>query len=177
MAMAERDTQKAIQDLYRKSFGSCTKARCFSYRIPLSAPYALQVPAEESCKGGLDSPCENGYEGPLCSVCSSGYYKQLTICTRCPSKKWIVGQLLLIVAISLIVVAVLLWTSRRNIKKKGVDLLIDKFFSKVKIVIGFYQITYGLLEVFSYVKWPGSLESIAKYSGFLQLNVLQIAPV
>jgi len=74
-----------------------------------------------------------------------------------------VGQLLIIVSISSIVIAVLLWTSRRNIKKKGVGALIDKFFSKVKSVIGFYQITYGLLEVFSYIKWSGSLESIAKY--------------
>ena len=53
----------------------------------------------------------------------------------------------------------------------------DMFFSKLKIVIGFYQVTYGLLDAFSYIKWPGSLETIAKYSGFLQLNVLQIAPV
>jgi len=55
------------------------------YPYPLPTPY--KCPVEESCKGGLDSPCENGYEGPLCSVCSSGYYKQLTIGTRCPSKK------------------------------------------------------------------------------------------
>ena len=55
--------------------------------------------------------------------------------------------------------------------------LIDRFFSKLKIVIGFYQVTYGLLEMFSYVKWPDSLEGIAKYSGILQLNILQIAPI
>ncbi|KAL9962381.1 hypothetical protein ACROYT_G031477 [Oculina patagonica] len=145
----------------------------FPHRIP--TPY--KCPTEESCKGGLDSPCENGYEGPLCSVCSSGYYKQLNICTQCPSKKWIVTQLSIIVVIVLIIIAVLVWTSRRKIKKNEEYLLIDKFFSKVKIVIGFYQVTYGLLEVFSYVKWPGSLQIIATYSGFLQLDVLQIAPV
>ena len=145
------------------------------YPYPLPTPYKCHV--EESCKGGLDSQCENGYEGPLCSVCSSGYYKQLKLCTRCPSKKWIVGQLLITFAILLFVIALLFWTSRRKIKKKRERPLTDKFFSKVKIVIGFYQVTYGLLEVFSYIKWPGSLESIAKYSGFLQLNVLQIAPV
>ena len=53
----------------------------------------------------------------------------------------------------------------------------EYLFSKLKIVIGFYQVTHGLLDAFSYIKWPGSLESIAKYSEFLQLNVLQIAPV
>ena len=145
------------------------------YPYPIPKPY--KCAAEESCKGGLDSPCENGYEGPICSVCSSGYYKQFKICTRCPSKKWIVGQLSIILAIVLIIIAVLVWTSRRNTEKEEGRLLIDKFFSKVKIVIGFYQVTYGLLDVFSYIKWPGSLETIVKYSGFLQLNVLQIAPI
>jgi len=50
-------------------------------------------------------------------------------------------------------------------------------FSKLKIVIGFYQVTNGLLEAFSYIKWPGSLEVIAKYSGILQMNLFQITPV
>ena len=145
------------------------------YPYPIPTPY--RCPAKESCKGGLESPCENGYEGPLCSVCSKGYYKQLKICTRCPSKKLIVSQLSIIVAILFIVITVLVWQSRRRMEKKDDSVLIDKFFSNVKIVIGFYQVTYGLLEVFSYIDWPGSLETIAKYSGFLQLNVLQIAPI
>ena len=118
-----------------------------------------------------------GYKSPLSTVCSSGYYKQLTICTRCLSKNWIAGQLLIIVAILSIVITVFLWTNRRNMKKKLEDSLINKFFSKVKIVIGFYQVTYGLLEVFSYITWPGCLESIAKYSGFPQFNLVQIVPV
>ncbi len=149
----------------------------FHVQYPFSIPTPYQCPTEESCKGELDSPCEHGYEGPLCSVCSSGYYKQLTHCTRCPSKTWIIAQLSIVVFIVLIIVAVSVWTSRRKITKKKEQSLIDKFFSKVKIVIGFYQVTYGLLELFSYIKWPGSLETIANYSGFLQLNVLQIAPI
>ena len=31
--------------------------------------------------------------------------------------------------------------------------------------------------MFSYIEWPDSLEVIAKYSGILQLNILQIAPI
>ena len=145
------------------------------YPYPLPRPY--RCPREESCRGGINSSCENGYEGPLCSVCSSGYYKQLKNCTRCPTKKWIVGQLSIIAFIVLIFVTIMVWSSRRKIEKREGHLLIDTFLSKVKIVIGFYQVTNGLLEAFSYIKWPGSLEVIAKYSGFLQLNVLQIAPV
>ena len=43
-------------------------------------------------------------------------------------------------------------------------------------MVGFYQVTNGLLGVFSYINWPGSLKIVAKYSGFLQLNLLQITP-
>ncbi|XP_078383875.1 uncharacterized protein LOC144666341 [Oculina patagonica] len=171
-------TYKDRYKLYIKNLLATSPALdAFHVQYPYPIPTSYLCPAENSCKGGLDSLCENGYEGPLCSVCSSGYYKQFKICTRCPSKKWIVGQLSIIVAIVLIIIAVLVWTSRRKIKKEGEHHLIDRFFSKVKIVIGFYQVTYGLLDVFSYIKWPGSLETIAKYSGFLQLNVLQIAPI
>ena len=54
---------------------------------------------------------------------------------------------------------------------------ITVFLAKLKIVIGFYQVTYGLLETFSYIKWPDSLQGIGKYSEILQLNMLQMAPV
>ncbi|XP_078342771.1 uncharacterized protein LOC144628528 [Oculina patagonica] len=146
-------------------------------RYPYPIPTPHRCPREESCTGGLDSPCEIGYEGPLCGVCGSGYYKQLQTCKQCPSKKWIVGQLSIAAAILLIIIAVLVWTSKRNTKKDDDRSVIDMLLSKVKIVIGFYQVTYGLLETFSYIKWPGSLEAIGKYSEVLQMNVLQIAPI
>jgi len=51
------------------------------------------------------------------------------------------------------------------------------FLSKIKIAIGFYQVTYGCLEAYSYIKWPESLQAIGYYSGVLQFNVLLMAPV
>ena len=55
--------------------------------------------------------------------------------------------------------------------------MIDKFLSKLKIVIGFYQVTAGVLQAFSYIEWPDSLEVIAEYSELLQLSVLQMVPL
>ena len=171
-------THKDRYKLYIKNLlASFPELDTFHVQYPYVIPTPYKCPVEKSCKGGLDSSCENGYQGPLCSVCIPGYHKQLNICARCLSKRWIVGQLSIIVVVVLIIISVLVWTSRRKNRNEEERLLIDKFFSKVKIVIGFYQVTYGLLDVFSYIKWPGSLESIAKYSGFLQLNVLQIAPL
>ncbi|XP_078342711.1 uncharacterized protein LOC144628479 [Oculina patagonica] len=145
-------------------------------RYPYYIPTPYQCPREESCIGGLDSPCEVGYEGPLCAICSSGYYKQFQTCKQCPSKRWIVGQLSVVAIILLIIIAVLAWSSKHKTKDDNYS-IIDTFLSKVKIVIGFYQVTYGLLETFSYIKWPDSLQVVGKYSEVLQMNVLQIAPI
>ena len=146
-------------------------------RYPYAIPTPYQCPREESCKGGLDSPCATGYEGPLCAVCSTGHYKQFETCKQCPSKKLIVVQLSFVIAILLIIIAVLVWARKRNTIKDDESSVIDMFLSKVKIVIGFYQVTYGLLETFSYIKWPDSMQVIGKYSEILQMNVLRIAPV
>ena len=146
-------------------------------QYPYPIPTAYRCPVEEACIGGLDSPCNPGYEGPLCAVCNSGYYNQLQTCKQCPSKKWIIGQLSSVAAILLIVIVVMVWTSRKNTIREEDNSGIDSFLSKVKIVIGFYQVTYGLLETFSYIKWPNSLQVVGKYSEVLQMNVFQIAPI
>ncbi|KAL9973878.1 hypothetical protein ACROYT_G020384 [Oculina patagonica] len=164
-------------DFLKNLLASSPALDAFSVEYPHPMPNPYKCPIEGSCKGGLDSPCENGFEGPLCAVCSPGYYHQLQTCEQCPSKKWIVGQLSIIVAIILIICAVVAWNSKRKTKTTRARPLIDMFLSKLKIIIGFYQVTYGLLEAFSYIKWPESLELIGKYSGLLQMDILQIAPI
>ena len=147
-----------------------------SVKFPYPIPTPYKCPTEEPCKGGLDSPCEAGYEGPLCAICSSGYYKQLQTCKKCSSKEWMLAQLSMIATAVLIIAVLLVWSSKRKVKKGKRRHLIDVFLSKLKIVIGFYQVTHGLLQTFSYIKWPGSLQVVAKYSEILQMDVLQIAP-
>ena len=149
----------------------------FSVLYPHPIPIPYKCPVEGSCKGGLRSQCEVGYTGTLCAVCSSGYYKQYQTCKRCPSKQLMLGQLSIIAAILLAIVAILIRTSKRKTKTDQGLSIMDMFLSKLKIVIGFYQVTYGLLETFSYIEWPDSLKAVGKYSGILQMNILQLAPV
>ena len=147
----------------------------FEYPYPL--PQAHKCPRPESCLGGMDSNCSQGYEGPLCDVCQQGYYKQLKTCSKCPSKNWMIGQLCLIAAAIFVITVVVVWRSKKQIKKKKGPSLGDLILSKMKIVIGFYQVTFGVIEAFAFIKWPESLKFIGKCSEVLQLNVLQIAPV
>ena len=148
------------------------------FRYPM--PKATKCPREDSCQGGvnaIDNPCKPGYEGPVCGICQFGYYKQLQVCSKCPTKKMMAIQLGIIAGFFLFIVAILVWYSRKKVKKAQGRPLIDIIFARLKIIIGFYQVTYGLLEAFSFVKWPDVLEDIAQYSELLQLNLLQIAPL
>ena len=149
----------------------------FSVRYPHPIPTPYKCPVEDSCKGGLDSECALGYEGPLCAVCSSGYYKQLKPCIKCPSKPWILGQMSVIATIVFLIIAFAVWKRRQKSGRTRGQFLIDTILSKLKIVIGFYQVTHGLLEAFSYIKWPDSLQDVTKYSGILQMNFLQVSPI
>ena len=144
-------------------------------QYPYPLPTSYKCPIEVSCKGGLDSPCENGYEGPLCSVCSSGYYKQFQTCLKCPTKAWIAGQLISVAVILLIIIVLSVKIKQRMGSEE--NSLVDSLLSKIKIAIGFYQVTLGLLEAFSYINWPDSLQVIGKYSEILQLNILQMTPL
>ena len=148
-------------------------------KFPHPVPKSYKCPREESCKvkGGHDSLCATGYQGPLCAVCSPGYYKQLQTCQLCPTKKWMIVQLSIIAAVAAIVFAVIIWTSKRKSKKKEGRSSVDIILCRLKIVIGFYQVTNGVLETFSFIKWPGALDVIGKYSEILQMNVFQVAPI
>ena len=144
---------------------------------PYVLPKPHRCPRKESCIGDLDAKCVDGYEGPLCEVCSTGYHKQLQTCQKCPTRNWIAGQLSIVAVVILITIALVVWTSKRKSKKNTGRSLVDIILGKVKIVIGFYQVTFGVLEAFAYIKWPESLQLIGKYSELLQLNLLQIAPI
>ena len=155
--------------------GSLPNRSSTKYPHPVPTPH--RCPRQESCTGGFDSKCSIGYKGPLCEVCSDGYYKLLKTCKLCPTKTWMVGQLSILAAIIVILFAMLVWSSKKKSKKNLGRSSVDIVLGQLKIVIGFYQVTFGLLEALAYIEWPDSLALIGKYSQMLQLNVFQIAPV
>ena len=174
----ENGTNKELFISFRDALSknsSVDKNSIIEYPYPLPEPH--KCPRPESCLGGIDSNCSEGYEGPLCDVCQHGYYKQLKTCRKCPSKNWMIGQLCFIAAAIFVITVVVAWRSKKQIRKKKDRSLGDLILSKLKIVIGFYQVTFGVIEAFAFIKWPESLTFIGKYSELLQLNVLQIAPI
>ena len=144
-------------------------------QFKLSFPKVYACPVTSSCQGGMLSLCSKGYEGPLCTVCSKGYYQMVSRCQKCPGFRWLIGQIILaVVLLSMIMVPLIIGKKMRNSAGRSVtDLVLARF----KIFIGFYQVTTGTLDAFSYVEWPQLLLQVGTFTKFLQLNLLQIAPL
>ena len=139
-------------------------------------PRAYACPLAETCLGGILSKCAVGYTGPLCAVCESGYFPMMTKCRRCPSPLWIIAQ----IALTLIALGFIIFIILREKNKKDNDSsrsFTDIFLARLKIVIGFYQVSSSTFDSFSYISWPGPIVTMMQYAKTLQLNLLQIVPL
>lgn len=138
-------------------------------------PKPYSCPFEGSCLGGRNATCAQGFEGPLCAVCYTGYFNVLKKCQKCPTLPWIFGQICLFLVILVFFIFVFLRKQNHN-SCEGRSLN-DILMARIKIVIGFYQISSTTFNSFSYISWPKPLVSLMKYTMIIQLNLLQIVPV
>ena len=145
--------------------------------FPHPLPIPHRCPLREACHGGARSTCKEGHKGPVCAVCKDGYYKQLRKCKPCPTKGLMIGQFSIMGAIVILLVILVVWRSKKKSKKSAGRSFVDIVLGRVKVVVGFYQVTYGLMEAFAYIRWPDSLSVIGEVSEMVQVNVLQIAPL
>ena len=148
-----------------------------SYNGTLPKPY--QCPRNKSCEGGLESKCAKGYTGPLCEVCEGNYYKRVLACKLCPSGTWVIVQLSLLGMAVLVLIIILIWSGRkrRSNANSGKRSMVDILLARLKIVIGFYQVTSGIIEGFAYVEWPSTLAVIGDYTELIQLNIFSFVPL
>ncbi|XP_031561218.1 putative leucine-rich repeat-containing protein DDB_G0281931 [Actinia tenebrosa] len=137
-------------------------------------PKAYACLTASACKGGIDSECSVGYEGPMCAMCSRHFYMLASICRKCPTLPWIVTQIILVIVI-VVGLIVLLIRDKKN-KSSGRSLS-DIMTARLKILIGFYQVTSGTISSFSYVHWPDAMIKLVRYAEVFQMNLLQAAPL
>ena len=135
-------------------------------------PKAYKCIRENSCLGGIDSQCAESYTGPLCANCRRGYYKRAISCHKCPTQKLMAIQFGVLAFSILIIVLVIIKSN--NLSTSGRRTIADIFLAHVKIIIGFYQVLAGILQAFSYVRWPSQVFVLESYIRFVQLNFLEI---
>ena len=138
-------------------------------------PQVYKCPASDACLGDMKSSCSHGYDGPLCAVCSKGHYQLLNRCRKCPRMLWFVLQVSgIVIIIAILAVSIFLGKRRKYASNRTVT---DLILARLKIVIGFYQVTSGTLNTFSYVEWPSALLTVVYYANMVQLNLLEIFPL
>lgn len=145
-----------------------------SYSGPLPKPNLCI--STRSCLGGPMSYCRDGHEGPLCDVCQPGFYKQLKLCHKCPSKERMIGELCFMALVVILITTVVVWRNKTQNMEKQRRSLLDRILSRMKIIVGFYQVAFGVVSAFSYIEWPYALETFAEYSDLLRLHIFQIFP-
>jgi hypothetical protein len=139
-------------------------------------PNAYACPVSESCMGSRLSKCTIGYTGPLCAVCDKGYFNVLTKCQACPTLPWIIAQVVL-ATLGIVFLLVIVLLEKKKDQNNHSRTLTDIFLARLKIVIGFYQISVATFDSFSYISWPGTVLTIMKYAKMVQFNLLVIAPI
>ena len=77
------------------------------------------------------------------------------------------------IVIIIVVLAASIFLGKRR-KCASSRTVTDLILARLKIVIGFYQVTSGTLNTFSYVEWPSALLTVVYYANMVQLNLLEI---
>ncbi|KAJ8041904.1 Insulin-like growth factor-binding protein complex acid labile subunit [Holothuria leucospilota] len=130
------------------------------YNGPLPMAHKCLIPHNCVNNGNsLAGNCKEGYQGWLCSVCAEGYFQLFQLCHRCNSFWTLLGEILLF----LFVTALFLWfiispfVRRSRVAKMSRDRSSgDVVMSRVKILIGFYQVVDSYWHMLSFHE-PSSL--------------------
>lgn len=137
-------------------------------------PPAYPCPVQEACKGRIFSECAEGYTGVLCNLCVEGFYKGPSLrCRKC-STGWMSVQAVIILVFTISFATLVRKKKRRD--KSGRSLS-DILMSQIKILIGFYQVSLGMMQSFSFIDWPENLKKYVEYANVLQLNLFQALPL
>eukprot|EP01033_Poteriospumella_lacustris_P001000 gene1001-722_t len=111
--------------------------------------------SREACVGGEASGtslCRTGYEGPACGVCSAGYFSNGRKCKRCDGRSELTGGILLLIALTVSITALLaLYLYRQKIRIQTLSAILvyvrqsyPKIISKVKVILATFQIVANI---------------------------------
>lgn len=134
-------------------------------------PPAYPCPVQKACKGGIFSECAEGYTGVLCNICMDGFYKSLG-CRKC-SIGWISVQAAIILFLTISFTTLVRKKKRNDNSGRSLS---EILMSQLKIIIGFYQVSLGMMQSLSFVDWPENLNKYVEYANILQLNLFQALP-
>ncbi|XP_071852161.1 uncharacterized protein [Apostichopus japonicus] len=123
---------------------------------------------------GIAGSCTVGYRAWLCSKCVKGYYSVLGFCLPCPNIVWVCFEISMTVFIFIIFLVFVIVKSKKQNRSEERRTIADIVSSRVKIVLGFYQVVGELFEAFHSVSWAGVLQYIGEWITVLEFNILRL---
>ncbi|KAJ8050358.1 hypothetical protein HOLleu_03533 [Holothuria leucospilota] len=141
-------------------------------------PRAFECPKQNSCvptEDYIDVKCSDGYKGWLCSKCDRKFYSVLNQCIPCPSSGWFYTELGLVCCFCVIVLAgvVRLYKKRKTLTTPGRSIF-DKIISRIKLVLGFYQVIGEFFASVHEVKWTKALKVVGDVISLIELNIFRV---
>ncbi|XP_071850457.1 uncharacterized protein [Apostichopus japonicus] len=142
-------------------------------------PRAFACSRPESCVNnnshdfdGIAGSCTEGYTGWICSKCDKGFYSVLGFCLPCPYQLMVILEF---VAVLCVLILFMLFVIFKNKKQRNADRTVaDIVSSRVKILLGFYQVVGELFEAFHGVSWAGVLQYVGEFISILKFNILRL---
>ncbi|XP_071852180.1 uncharacterized protein [Apostichopus japonicus] len=123
---------------------------------------------------GIAGSCAVGYRGWLCSKCVKEFHSVLGFCLPCPNIVWVFFEISMTVCIFIIFLVFLIMNSKKQNRPEDGRTIADIVSSRVKIVLGFYQVVGELFETFHSVTWARVLHFVGEWISVLQFNILRL---
>ena len=147
-------------------------------------PIPIKCPMHGSCLGGIQPKCSRGYTGALCAVCKREYRKEFNQCVKCPTSTEAVLQIVGYITVFIFFCVIISFTDTINIENEHHTIesshfidhrtLADILLSSMKILIGFYQVLFGIMHAFANAQWPASLKSALTILQYIQFEIIRL---
>ena len=158
-------------------------------------PIPHKCPIRGSCLGGITAKCDHGYKGVLCAVCDNGYSRLFNKCIKCPKPFIAAVQFFGYFTLFVVVCLLVPWADKFTVEEQKQDRSLlqdslilneqrgslrttrtfaDIILSRLKILLGFYQVLSSVIDAFSYIPWPQSLKKAVGVFEYLEFEVLRI---
>ncbi|XP_022085045.1 uncharacterized protein LOC110976247 [Acanthaster planci] len=138
-------------------------------------PKVHSCPRRASCQNlveGLNATCQHGYSDFLCSKCIPKFYSWFGQCFKCPNWRVFLLEILASVLAIVVAICIVAWDLRRH-RRRGRS-VVSVLFSRLKILLGFYQIMGEIFDAVHDLPWPQPLIKIGSFFRVLEVNIMQL---
>ncbi|PIK56397.1 hypothetical protein BSL78_06710 [Apostichopus japonicus] len=140
-------------------------------------PVIFECPRQESCindEEKIEGTCAEGYQGWLCYNCQPSYYSVLNVCVHCPNIAILILETSAFFIACVLIMVFILWQMKKEDGSHETRTILDVIISRIKLLLGFYQVVGEIFTSFHDINWTGPLVIIGSFISSLEMNILKL---